>query len=628
MTGEIQCMADSVTGFERTFDSASYSPVTGRDNGISDRNSRPPRPVADDVPRPDLESLLRLAATKQNAGEDAEAEEYFRQALAIADRTMGPDDPELMLLLTDLTRLHLRKSSFAAAEPLLLRLLEMKRSKGEDHPEVATVFASLANVRQALGHHESAEQLWRRVLDIRERTLAPNHFAIATALEHLGDSCAARGKIEEALSEFRRALSIRERTLGAEHPSLRISRERIADLQLLASENSLETGPSRNSLETGPSSEPAISPERYRLVSGESLALATQTPVHRERPATSVIKKPTVIVHGPFSDIDADNKDAPPPSEEPMAGFASPLMEAAAVGTASRPESLPYRDVLESLREELEKPYKTGAITERVSEMLGPVLTFLGKKQVIAAGIVIVLSLLLVGVVTNSHAFGESDQTTAFAAPASESPRIAPPAAIVSSPKPSSTPAAPTADASTTSKATPAHTRVVEERAVPSKKAPEKKAETKGLSLPTLSNAVLSRLDSVATHTSASAKAGEAIIVPAGNGFANRRSTYGESDPSTAPQRARLIGDLPTPRVPNQVADVEGEVRVRFSVDTNGSPVMSTVEVVTSPNPLLTAAVRKVIPGMRFEPARTGGPDAKPIADVVQIAFRFASAPR
>src|SRR5205814_4996200 len=97
------------------------------------------------------------------------------------------------------TRLYLKQSEYSSAEPLLLRLLDLKRSKGEDHPEVATVLASLASVRQALGMHESAEQLWRRVLDIRERTLAPNHFATASALEHLGGSCAARGKLEEVL---------------------------------------------------------------------------------------------------------------------------------------------------------------------------------------------------------------------------------------------------------------------------------------------------------------------------------------------------------------------------------------------------------------------------------------------
>jgi tetratricopeptide (TPR) repeat protein len=202
---------------------------------------------------------------KLEMGNDAEAEECFRKALEIGDRTLGPDHPDLILLLNDLTRIYLGRSAYTAAEPLLLRLLEMKRNKGEDHPEVATVMASLATVRQALGRHESAEQLWRRVLDIRERTLAPNHFAIATALEHFGDSCAARGKIHEALAALRRAHTIRERTLGSDHSSLRSSRERIADLQLQASDASLDPGSG-----AGPTS----SPDMYRLLSGEPLALA------------------------------------------------------------------------------------------------------------------------------------------------------------------------------------------------------------------------------------------------------------------------------------------------------------------------------------------------------------------
>ena len=125
MTGETQRMADSSIGFERSIDSATYSPVPGRDRGISDRNSRPSRPVeADKASRADLASVLKAATLKQNMGEDAEAEGFFRQALEMADETMAPDDPELMLLLTDLTRFYLRKSSFASAEPLLLRLTQ------------------------------------------------------------------------------------------------------------------------------------------------------------------------------------------------------------------------------------------------------------------------------------------------------------------------------------------------------------------------------------------------------------------------------------------------------------------------------------------------------------------------
>jgi tetratricopeptide (TPR) repeat protein len=164
--------------------------------------------------------------------------------LDLSERHLGEGHPDLVILLNDLSRLYLKQSAFEYAEPLLLRLLALKRSKGEDHPEVATVLASLASLRQSLGRYDSAEQLWRRVLEIRERTLAPNHFSLATTLEHLATTLAARGKTREGLQLYQRALSIRELTLGSDHPSLRASRERIADLQLQASEDSFAGGES------------------------------------------------------------------------------------------------------------------------------------------------------------------------------------------------------------------------------------------------------------------------------------------------------------------------------------------------------------------------------------------------
>ena len=620
-------MADSVTGFERSIDSTGYTPFSGVERGTADRHPRSVLPIDASVSaQNELASLLRLATQKQEAGDEAGAEEFFRKALEMADRTLGPDHPELMLLLTDLTRLHLRKSAFSAAEPLLLRMLEMKRAKGEDHPEVATVLANLANVRQALGRHESAEQLWRRVLDIRERTLAPNHFAIATALERLGDACAARGKIGEALSTFQRALAIRERTLGGEHPSLRVSRERIADLQLQASEDPLDPGAG---------SETPVTPERFRLISGESVAPTAPTPSVREKLSAPVPtsvreklsaplpRKSSVIIHRQVAEPTATADERPVTSVAATSGAPSPSFDAADMGSAVLPEPLPFRDALESLREEMEKPYSPDGFGERGEELLGTLLTFLSKKQVIAGTVAVVISLLLVVVVTDSRAFGERDQTTAFASSAYESPRVTA-APVPASGVTTSEPNVAVAGAASGSKAAPPRARVVEEKPAAAKKAPEKKSEPK-LAIPTFSTAAMSRLDSAAARAaSAAARAGDPIVAVAPNPLTTGHSTFGDNDQSTTPQRARLIGDLPTPRVPNQVADVEGEVRVRFNVDTDGRPVMTTFEVVNSPNPLLTTAVRKVIPGMRFEPARTGGPDAKPIVDVVQIGFQFS----
>jgi TonB family protein len=623
-------MADAATGFERGIETTGYSPVAGGDRGTTDRIIRSPAPLGDarDGSHSDLASLLRNGALKLDAGNDSEAEEFLRTALEIVDRTVGPDHPDMILLLNDLTRIYLKQSAYASAEPLLLRLLEMKRSKGEDHPEVATVMASLATVRQALGSHESAEQLWRRVLEIRERTLAPNHFAIATALEHFGEACSARGKIPDALAAFQRAHTIRERTLGSGHSSLRTSRERIADLQLQASDESFDRGGSVAS---------SSGPEKYRLLSGESVALAPPATPTREKGRASSTRKPTLLIQAPFAgspaveaapvaDVVATTHSAPSPAET---AAHRDILE-----RILQPDTAPYRDALESIRDEVEKPFESVSLAERVRAILASVPAFLGKREVVAGGIVLVVSLLLVAVATGSHAWGETDQTTSLGASlptrgnlpgptVSTAPAPVPPSAtLTNNPVSVSAPALPN-EPSRTSAQRP---RVADERSS-SKKGTEQKSELRNIAIPKLSTATLSGLDSVAaTAANAAVRVGDPIInQPAPVVLGNQRSNFdfGEQAP-TSPQRARLIGELPTPRVPSQISDVEGEVRVRFTVDTDGRPVISTLSVQASPNPLLTTAVRKVIPGIRFEPARSGGSDSKPILDTVEIGFRFA----
>ncbi|HEX9382849.1 MAG TPA: tetratricopeptide repeat protein, partial [Gemmatimonadaceae bacterium] len=118
-------MADAATDFERDRETTGYSPVVSSDRGTADRMVRHPAPLGDvhDSPNFDLASLLRQGALKLEAGNDAEAEEFFRKALEIGDRTVGPDHPDMILLLNDLTRIYLKQSAYASAEPLLLRLL-------------------------------------------------------------------------------------------------------------------------------------------------------------------------------------------------------------------------------------------------------------------------------------------------------------------------------------------------------------------------------------------------------------------------------------------------------------------------------------------------------------------------
>lgn len=634
-------MAEPATGFERGFDHAAYSPIA----------SGPPASAnirrgdgSVDPTQADLASLIRLGAVRQEAGDFAEAERCFRRALEIGDRTLGPDNPDSIILLNDLSRLYLKQSAYGEAEPLLLRLLELKRNKGEDHPEVATVLASLASVRQALGMHESAEQIWRRVLDIRERTLAPNHFATASALEHLGDACAARGKIREALSVFQRALTIREKTLGIEHPSLRVARERIADLQLQASDDMLDP----ISLDD----QPAI-PERYRLVSStpatdsspSRFAPSSPSPTPQTRlsakvsssvePKAAREKKASLIIPRGYTPPAAPAidvvKDADPTEMVVMPLPSNEAASASEEGPALRTATVEYLDALESVREELEQSHDDQTIAERAARVVAAVSTFLTahRRVVVTAGVVIVgASLAGVAFATGKLALGETAQAsgqqlqaTAQSPLAALGPSTVPAAAA--QPVPVTILGAATSAENSSGRTS--RTRTTEERTSARKVAEKKPEQPVRVSIPALSTAVLSRLDSAAAKAAAvGSNASEQFkLQPDPAAVSRRRATFEEEQINTA-QRAQLIGELPTPKVPAQVSDVEGEVRVRFNVDSLGQPVLQTLSVVSSPNPLLSAAVRKVIPAMRFEPARTAGPDSKPIADVVQIAFQFA----
>lgn len=85
---------------------------------------------------------------------------------------------------------------------------------------------------------------------------------------------------------------------------------------------------------------------------------------------------------------------------------------------------------------------------------------------------------------------------------------------------------------------------------------------------------------------------------------------------------AIAVGGNPTPRYPPtlQQAQIEGEVLAQFVVDTTGKADMKTFKVLKSDNALFDAAVRNVLPSMRFLPAETGG---RKVKTYVQQSFVF-----
>ena len=164
-------------------------------------------------------------------GRYPEAEPLFRNALAIGEKTLGPNHPNVAIQLNNLANLLQDQGKYDEAEPLYRRALAIhEKVLGPNHPNVATQLNNLASLFYAQGKYDEAEPLYRRALAIDEKALGPNHPGVATDLNNLALLLSKQGNYDEAEPLMRRALGIEEKALGPNHPITRLHRNNLNDL--------------------------------------------------------------------------------------------------------------------------------------------------------------------------------------------------------------------------------------------------------------------------------------------------------------------------------------------------------------------------------------------------------------
>ena len=84
-------------------------------------------------------------------GRYAEAEPLYKRALAIREKALGPDHPDVAGL-NNLAELYDKQGRYAEAEPLYKRALAIdEKALGPDHPDVATALNNLAELYRDAG---------------------------------------------------------------------------------------------------------------------------------------------------------------------------------------------------------------------------------------------------------------------------------------------------------------------------------------------------------------------------------------------------------------------------------------------------------------------------------------------
>jgi tetratricopeptide (TPR) repeat protein len=161
----------------------------------------------------------------------AEAEDLKRRALALDERSYGPDHPYVARDLNNLGYLLRKTNRLAEAEPLTRRALAIfENTFGPDDPNLATIFSNLAGLLKDMNRLTAAEPLMRRALAINEHSYGPDHPTLAKSLDNLADLLLATNRLAEAEPLMRRALTIFESSLGPDHPDVATSVNNLAQL--------------------------------------------------------------------------------------------------------------------------------------------------------------------------------------------------------------------------------------------------------------------------------------------------------------------------------------------------------------------------------------------------------------
>ncbi len=165
-------------------------------------------------------NLDYVAHLLADQGDIARAWPLHERALAIREKAFGPEHPDTAMSLSNLADRLLDRGDYAGARPLYERVLAIReKALGPEHPDTATGLTGLALVSFYQRDFAGAEPLFRRALAICQKALGPEHRITATSLNNLALTLAEQGDLAGARGFQERALAIREKVLGPTHPA-------------------------------------------------------------------------------------------------------------------------------------------------------------------------------------------------------------------------------------------------------------------------------------------------------------------------------------------------------------------------------------------------------------------------
>ena len=191
----------------------------------------------DSTSREYASALRELGNSVGTAGDLPRADSLFSQALPLVRRLVGPRNPDVAFLLSDLGNTASLRGRLADAERYERESVSITRAwYGDDNYLTAAVSAVLAQTLIRLDRADEAIPIIRKTIDVFTRSpdIGPTSPNTGIAHSNLGNALSARGDHAGALREFQIAHEILRKIVGEKgKPSINVATNLAMELLAL-----------------------------------------------------------------------------------------------------------------------------------------------------------------------------------------------------------------------------------------------------------------------------------------------------------------------------------------------------------------------------------------------------------
>ncbi|XP_067312276.1 kinesin light chain 1-like [Pseudorasbora parva] len=178
---------------------------------------------------PHLRATHKLVTEYASKGQYEVAVSLCKQHLVELEKTSGHYHPDVATMLNTLALVYRDQQKYKEAAHFLNDALSIReKTLGKDHPAVAATLNNLCVIYGKQGKNKKAEPLCKRALEIREKVLQKDHPDVVKQLNNMALLCQNQGKYEESERYYRRALKTFESSLGPGNPNVAKAKNNLA----------------------------------------------------------------------------------------------------------------------------------------------------------------------------------------------------------------------------------------------------------------------------------------------------------------------------------------------------------------------------------------------------------------